>query len=550
MVKRYQMDEASYLIKTLTGIYDVVRIVDPNECRVIMTEKDKVIRYGDTCYHAWEQDDRCRSCSSYFAYITGAKKKKNCQFQGDEYQVDSIPLELIQKDGSVLPCILELIEKTTKETPLQAAGEQQKEMQSVAEHDRLTHAYRAEGFYKSVRETLEGDASSSYLMLSVDIKHFKLVNELFGRRKGNEVLIRMAETLLDIVRENGIVGRINGDNFAVFMREEDFHEDEFYETVAKLGELFDSDAFRLQIRIGVYRINRKNQVYQAVCSMYDRAKMAARREASRGTGKVFWFDDEDMHRFLNEQRIISGFEKTLGVGRFQIYLQPHALINGKTLGAEALVRWVRADDTIMLPNEFIGILEKSDLIARLDRNVWEQTAALLAKWKLNGRDDLYISVNISPLDFYYMDVHTELCRIADAYGIDRSRMHLEVTETSMLKDNAEHLREMEKLRTDGFQIGIDDFGQGYSSLALLKNLKVDFLKLDMDFIHETQNDEKSRMILQSMLTLTQGLKIDVIAEGVETRQQLFMLEDMGCMVYQGFYFSRPIPVEQFEERYL
>ena len=203
-----------------------------------------------------------------------------------------------------------------------------------------------------------------------------------------------------------------------------------------------------------------------------------------------------------------------------------------------------------MPGEFIETLENAGLIQKLDLHIWELAVRQLSAWKDTDKQDLTISVNMSAKDFFSIDVCGALAKLVEQYGVDSRRLRLEITETALLVEPDKSNAIVSRLREMGFLVEIDDFGKGYSSLSLLKNIKADVLKIDMGFLREIVDVERSKAILKSVIDLADALGMDVITEGVETRQQLDALSDMGCSHFQGYYFSRPIPIAEFEQRFL
>jgi EAL domain-containing protein (putative c-di-GMP-specific phosphodiesterase class I) len=253
---------------------------------------------------------------------------------------------------------------------------------------------------------------------------------------------------------------------------------------------------------------------------------------------------------LFEQRVIGSFEEALRDGQFRMYLQPLVREDGSAIGAEALVRWHKSDGTLIMPGDFIEILENVGLIQKLDLYIWELAVKQLSLWKKSGNGDLFISVNMSAKDIYSIDVYEVLTGLVEKYGVDSRMLRLEITETALLVEPEKSDAVVSKLRAKGFLVEIDDFGKGYSSLSLLKNIQADVLKIDMSFLREIRDGERSRAILQSVIGMADSLGMDVITEGVETEEQLRALSEMGCSHFQGYYFSRPVPVEEFEARYV
>ena len=243
------------------------------------------------------------------------------------------------------------------------------------------------------------------------------------------------------------------------------------------------------------------------------------------------------------------FDRALEQGEFCMFLQPQIASDGRLLGAEALVRWQHPERGVVFPGDFIGVFEKTGLIYRLDRYMWELAADKLREWKEQGRENLYISVNISAKDFYYIDLYSELTGLTEKYGIAPKNLKLEITETVLMTEMQNQTELLERLRRYGFQIEIDDFGSGYSSLNMLKNIDVDVVKIDMGFLDKTERVERGTSILNSIILLIKNLGMGVITEGVETKEQVDSLMGMGCHMFQGYYFDKPMPIEVFEEKY-
>lgn len=217
---------------------------------------------------------------------------------------------------------------------------------------------------------------------------------------------------------------------------------------------------------------------------------------------------------------------------------------GQVVGAEALARWVHPTEGLLAPYRFIPTLEKNGMIAWVDRHMWRCACELLTGWKDN---DLFISINVSPKDFYFMDVVKELTGLVREYAVEPSRLRVEITETVMMTDEAKRIEILKALREAGFIVEMDDFGSGYSSLNMLKDMPVDVVKIDMAFLRKTQDDVRARTILSSIMQMTNNLKLAQITEGVETAEQFANLRDMGCGMFQGYYFARPMAVEDFME---
>ncbi|MDE7138149.1 MAG: EAL domain-containing protein, partial [Ruminococcus sp.] len=265
---------------------------------------------------------------------------------------------------------------------------------------------------------------------------------------------------------------------------------------------------------------------------------------------VAYYDSHLRDDFISEQKVISEFENAIETGQFRAYIQPQITADGRINGGEVLVRWIHPDGVIP-PCKFIEIFEQTGLISRLDIYMWELACIQLDKWNREGRTDYYLSVNISQKDFYLLDVYEVITSLVDKYQINPESLHLEITETAVMNNPAVQLKLIQRLRDFGFIIEIDDFGSGYSSLNTLKDLTADVLKIDMGFLKDTENkEERSKTILGMIVSLAKSLDMEVITEGVETKEQVNFLTEFGCDIFQGYFFAKPMPVGEFEEKYL
>lgn len=412
-------------------------------------------------------------------------------------------------------------------------------------HDELTGicnwehlVQKAEILYKSDRP--------HYVIYS-DIGGFKLINEVFGREKGNEILKKQAELIRKFAEPGTLYGRCSEDHFVVITAQDTFREEYLEKCRQEMQQILDNPAYQVQVYFGIYRAD---SFQEPLASMCDKAAMAIQSIKGELERYIAYYDDSMMENAVKWKNVVDEFDAALADGEFQMYLQPQIMAGtGKLHGAEALVRRIRPDGRMVPPLEFIPIYEKTGLIYRLDLYIWEQAAKKLSEWKQDGRR-LNISVNISPRDFYYLDVYQTFLDLVEKYEISPENLNVEITETAIMSDVPNLRSDLERLQAAGFIVEIDDFGSGYSSLNTLKDINVDTLKIDMGFLRETKNREKGRIILNSVVQMARKLEMPVITEGVETLEQVKELTRMGCNTFQGYYFSKPVPVEDFEARYL
>ncbi|MCM1537782.1 MAG: EAL domain-containing protein [bacterium] len=415
-----------------------------------------------------------------------------------------------------------------------------------ATHDELTGIYNKTGFYEKVREKLNQEPDRRRYMICSDIKDFKLVNSLFGLEQGDRILKRIAEILRKEALEGSVYGRLSADRFAICVYEENFREWVFNDYIKELATMMPSAVYRMHIHVGVYPITDPELEVSVMC---DRAHLAVQMVKDDYQKVVVYYDDALSDTMQHERKLIGEFDAAVSGGQFTIFVQPQIARTGELLGGEALVRWNHPQRGMVPPGEFIPVFERTGFIHKLDRYVWELACAQLKRWKEQGRDDLHLSVNISPKDFYNVDIYETFTGLVEQYEIDPKNLKLEITETAIMEGLKQQLSLLEQLRAYGFAIEIDDFGSGYSSLNTLKDIAVDVVKLDMGFLSETEHSDRSRTIMNAMISMSKQLGLSVVAEGVETEEQVAYLTNAGCDIFQGYYFSKPIRISEFEEKY-
>lgn len=419
--------------------------------------------------------------------------------------------------------------------------------QHLATHDRLTDLYNKEFFYERVEHYIKEHPEENLLLVCTDIKDFKMINDFFGTEVGDAVLKNFAKKLDKLERNFLVYGRLSDDNFAILMKKDAFSKRmlDISAQEAFAGAV-EGVTFPLVTYVGIYEVVEKNLLVSVMC---DRAKMAISTIKGNRQKRVAYYDNELRENILHEQQMISDFKNAIVEEQLQMYLHPQMDRTGKMIGAEALVRWIHPVKGKIMPDDFIPIFERNGLIVDVDKQVWELACKQLRKWKDEGRNDVYISVNLSSRDFYYLNIYREFTDLVNKYEIDPKKLKLEITETAVMMDFARQLELINKLRQFGFIVEMDDFGSGYSSLNMLKDIHVDVLKLDMAFLKKNQDTDRGKKILQMVIGLSKQLGIPVISEGVETIEQVEFLREMGCDMFQGYYFARPMDVEEFEKRY-
>jgi diguanylate cyclase (GGDEF)-like protein len=415
-----------------------------------------------------------------------------------------------------------------------------------ASHDILTGLLNKEQFYIETAKLIKENRDVKYCLVCSNIKDFKFVNELFGIEKGNEILKKQAEYMKNFIGENSLAARLHADRFAMCMPRIRFDEDLINEAITGIQEAFKNSSFHMHIFVGVYDIH---DVEERVSIMCDKANLASETIKNEYKSSVAYYTEHLLEKSIEERKIIGEFDRALDNEEFVMFLQPQVDVSGKPFGSEALVRWQHPDKGLLAPGVFIDVLEKTGFVYRLDRYMWDKAVKQLAEWKKRGINDYHISVNISTKDFYLIDVYETFVGLVEKYDIDPKLLKLEITETALMSDFNKNMVIIKRLQKYGFDIEIDDFGSGYSSLNMLKDISADVLKIDMGFLRASENEVKGQDILESIIGLANKLGMSVITEGVEKKTQVDMLYDMGCKMFQGYYFSKPIPVDEFEKKY-
>lgn len=383
---------------------------------------------------------------------------------------------------------------------------------------------------------------AEYALLCWDIERFKVINDLFGTDIGDRILKEIAANLDKTLNGIGTYGRLKADNFVCCYPKK-------YVKPSKLMERLENSFsalhlnYRISLYMGIYYITNREVPVDQMC---DRANLAINTVKGNSIRNIAIYDDKLRNTMLEEQQIVTQMHHALEKRQFCIYMQPVYHLKTKQLvSAEALVRWKHPTRGMILPSAFIPLLERNGFITRLDAFVWEEACKYLSRNRKEGRADIPISVNVSRMNLFDSTLCNKFIKLIHKYDLEPSLLKLEITESAYMDNPRQLLEIMKKLQGFGFQILTDDFGSGYSSLNMLKDVPADILKLDMKFINSIGTSKRAENILINVIYLAKDLDMTVIAEGVETKEQLDFLENIGCENVQGFYFSKPLPELEF-----
>lgn len=405
--------------------------------------------------------------------------------------------------------------------------------------DAVTSLYRREFFCRRVDNLLEAYPDREFDLICSDIRNFKMLNERYGRENCDELLHDLANRLVVSIPGVMASGRVGGDSFGFLI---EHTEGSLYGALSAAVDVIEVAHFF--VRFGIVQNVDHEVAAQQLC---DRAFIAIDEvRDSVGVG-ICLYDDVLRRRKAMEHTIIESMGQAIADEQFLVYYQPkHNVRTGGVAGAEALVRWKHPELGLLRPDLFVSVLEQHGLITTLDLYVCEQACRQMEHLQELGLPVVPISVNISPLDFDDHSLAEHILQIADRYDIDHSSLHLELTETAYAEDPEVVVDALRKLRIHGFKIELDDFGSGYSSLALLNLLPLDILKIDGSMVRHAAELNDFR-IIQSSIQIAQLLGLETVVEGVETSSALTRLRELGCDLIQGFYFSRPLQKDDFEE---
>ncbi|MGL5259827.1 MAG: bifunctional diguanylate cyclase/phosphodiesterase [Lachnospiraceae bacterium] len=424
---------------------------------------------------------------------------------------------------------------------------------NTAYYDSLTGLPNLTKFKIDAKQLIKKYPSDRFSCIVFDILNFKLINDSFGNKVGDLILNEIAKIssgYMNANKEDVVVGRLYSDVFVIFSKER-ATKDAYLVKDSLIGQSRNSASMFRNIKLDFYLGRYISEPSEDIEQILERAKIAHSHAKNSITNEFTDYDTTIVKELHLVNSILTEFDNALENHEFKLYIQPQ--FNAKTKkisGAEVLVRWIKNDTIKYMPNDFISVFEKSSDILRLDAYIREQAFALLKKWQDAEINIPSLSVNVSRFDLLRPDFINDLITLTQKYNVDSSKIHLEITETTYVKDHMHMIEVVKLLQSHGFCVEMDDFGSGYSSLNILKDLSLDVIKLDMKFLNDHANNENGEIIITSIIEMAQKLNLKVIAEGTETEQQVNYLCNIGCNDLQGYYFAKPMPIEEFEKKIL
>ena len=416
------------------------------------------------------------------------------------------------------------------------------------EYDETTGLLNRSGFHKAVEAIIKRDAlgiaNGEYTMLCFDILKFKAINDTFGTEEGDNLLKYIADSIRDFVREEDVTCRPESDHFVIFTHTSGDALEKLIENLLERFSQYDLP-FKITCNVGIYVTNDENL---PVDTMLDRAVLALSVIKGSYNRKYNYYTEELRNNMLSEQEIVGMMDTALSQKQFIVYYQPqYDHSTGMLVGAEALIRWKHPERGLISPGVFIPIFEKNGLITKIDLYVFEQTCAFLQKCICKGLALVPISTNFSRHDIFQQDFVESLEAIRTKYEVPSKYLRIEITESSIFGENEFANDIVKSLHQYGYIVEMDDFGSGYSSLNVLKDIELDIIKLDMLFLSEKSDGNRGGTILSSVVRMAKWLTMPVIAEGVETVEQADFLRSIGCDYIQGYLYSKPLLESDYEE---
>lgn len=412
-----------------------------------------------------------------------------------------------------------------------------------SEYDMLTGLYNATRFYIDAGNAVI-DESSRHAVISFDIDRFKMINDLFGMKAGDDVLCHVADVLKNRLPEGSICCRVHSDVFFVCIAYT--KKGDIIKLIEKIRKAIYKNEFAFDINtsFGVYLVQDRAVPINLMC---DRATLAGRTVKTSAMKFCAFYDEQYRVEMLKTTEIERDMNAAIASKQFVMYLQPkYNLASGNICGAEVLSRWKHPLKGLIQPNDFIPLFERNGFILRLDEYMWEEACKALAMWRKEGKEPVPLSVNISRYHIHNNDLVSVWRKLLRKYDIKPSDLTLEITET-FFYDSDDLYDVLKELQDMGFMLEVDDFGAGYSSLNMIRQIPVNTIKIDKDFLDKKLSTEKGKIVISHTIAMAKDLKLSVVAEGVETKEHVDFLKSSACDIAQGYYFAKPMPLEEFSK---
>lgn len=430
-----------------------------------------------------------------------------------------------------------------------------KRLTNLLSKDELTGFPTHLKFIEKLRPILENAAPEEYSIISLDINNFRYVTDTFGQEVSNKVLQILAQHLVESMPKDSLFCRNYADNFFILIRAS-FRPilEDFVLTATSIQDELRGllpEHYQLEFSTGVYVVTKMDEKIEG---MLENANMA-RQLGKFGINpkRISYYTEEMKANTEHDKDVTLDMNRAFNEHEFEVFFQPKFNFKtGEVIGAEALIRWNHKTKGLLLPNHFVPLFERNGFIQKIDMLVFERVCEFLDRWNKSGPNGtcphpITISCNLSRAQLYNPDVAKKYTTIASKYQIKPSKIEIELTESLMMENKDRLLRAMNDIKNAGFEISVDDFGSGFSSLSLLKDLPANVIKLDKEFLNTSDNNSKEHIIINSIIDMAKRLDLTTVAEGVEDQQQSELLKSMGCDIVQGYYYAKPMPTKDYEK---
>lgn len=450
---------------------------------------------------------------------------------------------ILQKCPRALHISIEILEDMLAEH-LKNVKETSIHLEDIPENDEMEDVLKNFNKLRRFRRNVNNllfSSSKEIGFIQFDIRKFKIVNDLYGEKFGDEILDFIIRQLKEICHQEQFFVNLRSDVFMVVTEYD--REEELVEFVHRLDERISSfKNVKLQMSYGVYTVeDREMELRQ----MEDRAAMARKAVKNNVLTNILFYKEQFKESLYNRKFIEENMQTAITERQFLMYLQPkYSISQNKIIGAEALVRWRHPERGMIYPNQFIPIIEENGFIQKVDYYIWEEACRFIGKCEKLGITDCPISVNVSRIHLRDNACMQVLSDMIENHGITKELLELEITETA---DDQQVSMKALQLKNEGFTLLMDDFGSGYSSLNILLETPFDVIKLDKKFMENMMVSDKGRLILEQVVIMAEKLNLGLLAEGVETKEQVEQLQNIGCDQVQGYYYAKPMPEEEFFE---
>lgn len=421
-------------------------------------------------------------------------------------------------------------------------------MRIKMEKDSLTGLWNKRKFIKEAEKTLRNSKNAPYLLAVLDVERFKIINDRFGIHVGNQTLKTMANNIASIFRGSGIYGRSTSDEFVILTLDSPPHRALLEEAANMDITINNATYYKVPIKVGVCPVRYSDTVNLDISNFIDRAKIVNAKIKGHQDQSITYFTKQMGDKIARENELETIMRKSLGNNEFLVYYQPkYDLANNNIIGAEALVRWKHPDKGLISPGDFIPLFEKNGFIVELDFYVYEQVMKMQQRRMKQNKKLVPVSMNVSRCHLNSTTFTHHLEELAGKYNVPKDIIEMEITESIFSEEDRAAVALMDELKEHGFMLSMDDFGSGYSSLNLLRELPIDILKIDKGFLDEMDGSDKSKVIVEEIISMATRINIRTVCEGVETEQQRDFLKQAGCNIAQGFFYARPMPQNEFED---